>query len=286
VITVQNVSMQFGRYRVVDGCSIEIGEGTITGLIGPNGAGKTTMFNIIAGFLKPTGGRITLGDRDITGMPPHRLFHLGVVRTFQIPHEFSQMSVLENLVVVPPHQAGENVLQSLFRWAKVRSQERAVQRRAEEVLDFLKLRHLRDERAGNLSGGQKKLLELGRTMMTDAKVVLLDEPGAGVNRTLLGQLADFIRTLNRDRGYTFCIIEHDMDLIASLCHPVIVMAHGKVLAQGDMTQIRANQEVREAYLGGSLAEEEPEVQHGGGRLPNAAAGFSEGSDPLPAGAPT
>ena len=256
MIEIQEVSKRFGGIVAVDRCSFAIETGTITGLIGPNGAGKTTLFNIIAGFMTPTAGRILLDGRDITGLPPHRLFHQGLVRTFQIPHEFGRMTTLENLMVVPPGQDGENVLNAWFRPFRVAAGEREVQRRAEEVLAFLNLDHVGDELAGNLSGGQKKLLELGRTMMTEARMVLLDEPGAGVNRTLLAALADSIRRLNRERGYTFCIIEHDMDLIAELCDPVIVMAEGKVLTQGGFDQVRQNREVLEAYLGGLTMEAE------------------------------
>jgi branched-chain amino acid transport system ATP-binding protein len=250
LIVIDRISKQFGGIVAVDECSFRIEKGTITGLIGPNGAGKTTLFNIIAGFMAPTGGRILLDGRDVTGLPPHRLFHQGLVRTFQIPHEFARMTTLENLMVVPPDQDGENVINAWFRPFRVATREREVRRRAEEVLAALKLDHVRDELAGNLSGGQKKLLELARTMMTDASVVLLDEPGAGVNRTLLAELAESIRRLNRERGYTFCIIEHDMDLIAELCDPVVVMAEGRVLAQGGFDEVRRNREVLEAYLGG------------------------------------
>ncbi len=250
MIVIDDVSKSFGGLRAVDHCSFEIPAGSITGLIGPNGAGKTTLFNMIAGAFRPTSGRILLQGRDVTGWPPHRLFHAGLVRTFQIPHEFSRMTVRENLMVVPPGQAGERLSLAWLAPGRVRAQEAEVRRKADEVLDFLQISHVADELAGNLSGGQKKLLELGRTMMTDAKVVLLDEPGAGVNRTLLGKLADAILRLNQERGYTFCVIEHDMDLIAKLCHPVVVMAHGSVLANGTMDEVRANAEVREAYLGG------------------------------------
>ncbi len=255
MIHVQNIVKSFGGLVAVDDCSFSITHGTITGLIGPNGAGKSTLFNIIAGFEQPNSGKIFLQDEDITGMPPHRLFHKGVVRTFQIPHEFDRMTVLENLMIVPPDQCGECVWSPLILWKRICRQEHTIRNRAEEVLDFLQLSHLAHELAGNLSGGQKKLLELGRTMMTDARVVLLDEPGAGVNRTLLGKLADDIRRLNSEWGYTFCIIEHDMDLIMHLCHPVVVMAQGKVLAQGSMQELRRNKLVQEAYLGGSVEEE-------------------------------
>jgi len=255
MIEIEHLSKRFGGIVAVDDCSFEIKKGTITGLIGPNGAGKTTLFNIVAGFLQPTSGRILLEGRDVTGLSPYQLFERGLVRTFQIPHEFARMTTLENLMVVPAGQSGENVINAWLRWRRVRAQEQAIRRRADEVLAFLKLGHLRDELAGNLSGGQKKLLELGRAMMADAKVVLLDEPGAGVNRTLLAELTRFIQHLNQDQGYTFCIVEHDMDLIAELCHPVVVMADGKVLGQGSMDEIRANEAVREAYLGGAVGGE-------------------------------
>ncbi len=257
MLAVDNIVKRFGGVTAVDGCSLRVETGSITGLIGPNGAGKSTLFNIAAGFIKPDAGTVTLDDRDVTGMPPHRLFHQGLVRTFQIPHEFERMTLRENLMIVPPMQAGENVLNPLFRPWRVAAQERELKARAEDVLEFLNLAHLADELAGRLSGGQKKLLELGRTMMTDARMVLLDEPGAGVNRTLLARLADDIRRLNRERGYTFCIIEHDMDLIASLCDPVVVMAQGKVLTAGTMAEVRRDPRVREAYLGGSVAAENP-----------------------------
>ncbi len=249
VILVENVSKSFGGLKAVSDCSLEVPEGTITGLIGPNGAGKSTLFGIIAGFIKPDSGRILLDGRDIAGTPPHRLFHLGLIRTFQIPHEFSRMTVRENLMMVPAGQKGESLAVSWLRWRAVREQEQQIADKVQDVLEFLQLAPLADELAGRLSGGQKKLLDIGRAMMTDAKVVLLDEPGAGVNRTLLGQIVETIRRLNRERGYTFCLIEHDMDMVAELCDPVIVMAQGTVLARGTMAEIRANEAVREAYLG-------------------------------------
>lgn len=249
MIQVEAVSKRFGGVHAVSDCTLSVETGSITGLIGPNGAGKTTLFNMIAGLFAPSSGRIVLDGKDVTGLSPHELFHKGLLRTFQIAHEFSTMTVLENLMMVPDRQHGETLVNTWFARGKVRAQERAIREKAEEVIDFLKISHLTHERAGNLSGGQKKLLELGRTMMVDAKVVLLDEVGAGVNRTLLAEIGDAILKLNAERGYTFCMIEHDMDFIARLCDPVIVMAEGTVLATGTAAEVRANETVIEAYLG-------------------------------------
>jgi len=248
MITVENLHRHFGGFRAVDGSSIVIEEGSITGLIGPNGAGKTTLFNVIAGVLSPTSGTVTMGGEDITGMPPHELFHKGLLRTFQIAHEFSSMSVLENLMMVPGGQTGETLWNTWFGRRRIADEERALTAKACEVLEFLTIDHLKDEKAGHLSGGQKKLLELGRTMMVDAKIVFLDEVGAGVNRTLLNTIGDAILRLNKERGYTFCMIEHDMEFIGKLCNPIIVMAEGKVLTKGTIDEIKANEQVIEAYL--------------------------------------
>lgn len=258
MISIQSLSKSFGGVHAVNECSFDIRKGSITGLIGPNGAGKTTLFNMIAGAFPPSSGRILFEGRDVTGWSADRLFHIGIVRTFQIPHEFEKMTALENLMVVPPYQKGEVLLQSWMAWRAVCAQEAEVRRKADEVLEFLQLAHIRDTLAGNLSGGQKKLLELGRTMMTEAKVVLLDEPGAGVNRTLLAKLADMIRQLRDERGYTFCLIEHDMDLISRLCDPVVCMAQGTVLCQGSFQEVRANEDVLEAYLGSAAHQDHKE----------------------------
>jgi branched-chain amino acid transport system ATP-binding protein len=256
MIKVESVSKNFGGVQAVNDVSIEIQKGSITGLIGPNGAGKTTLFNIIAGDLKPSQGRIFLDNQEISGLPPHTLFHMGLLRTFQIAHEFSKLTVLENLMMVPAGQSGENLLNTWLRFSKVKEEEKEVRDKAREVIDFLKISHLTHEQAGNLSGGQKKLLELGRTMMVDAKIVLLDEVGAGVNRTLLNEIGDAIIRLNQERGYTFCMIEHDMDFIGRLCDPVIVMADGALLAQGTAEEVKANEDVIEAYLGTGLKNQE------------------------------
>ena len=252
MIVVDDLHKHFGGFHAVDGATLEIQKGSITGLIGPNGAGKTTLFNVIAGNLQPTAGRVTMDGEDITGLPPHELFHKGLLRTFQIAHEFSSMTVRENLMMVPAGQSGEAIWNAWFGRKKIAEEERELLKKADEVLEFLTIDHLRDEKAGNLSGGQKKLLELGRTMMVDAQIVFLDEVGAGVNRTLLNTIGDAIIRLNKERGYTFCMIEHDMDFIGRLCDPVIVMAEGKVLAEGSADAIMQNEQVIEAYLGTGL----------------------------------
>ena len=252
MIRVENLHKYFGGLHAVDNASLEIKAGSITGLIGPNGAGKTTLFNIIAGVYKPTSGHVFLDDEDITGIAPHDLFKRGLLRTFQIAHEFSSLTVRENLMMVPGNQSGENLIDAWFRPKKVMAEEDAIRAKANDVIDFLQLSHVAEERAGNLSGGQKKLLELGRTMMVDAKIVFLDEVGAGVNRTLLNTIGDAILRLNQERGYTFCMIEHDMDFIGRLCDPVIVMAEGSVLAEGSVEDVKSNEQVIEAYLGTGL----------------------------------
>ncbi len=250
ILAVEALTRSFGGLTAVNRCSFEIEAGRITGIIGPNGAGKTTIFNMVAGALPPSSGRILFDGEDVAGLPTHEMFHRGIVRTFQIPHEFGRLTVLENLMVVPAAQPGERLWRVWTSPAGVRRRERDVREQAEKALRFLTLWEVRDELAMNLSGGQKKLLELGRAMMTEPRLVLLDEPGAGVNPTLLVKLRDMIRHLNRRLGYTFVIIEHDMDLIASLCERVIVLAEGSVLTEGPMAAVRRDSRVIDAYLGG------------------------------------
>ncbi|MDC6471058.1 ABC transporter ATP-binding protein [Litorivicinus sp.] len=251
-MVVENLHKRFGGVHAVNGASLTIRPGSITGLIGPNGAGKTTLFNVIAGLYQPTAGRVFLDGEDITGLKPHELFHKGVLRTFQLAHEFKTLTVRDNLMMVPPNQAGESLLNTWFQPSLVRANEEEVRAKADEVIEFLEIEHVADEFAGNLSGGQKKLLELGRTMMVDAKIVFLDEVGAGVNRTLLHKIGDAIIKLNQERNYTFCLIEHDMEFVARLCDPVICMAEGAVLAEGTIDEVKNNEQVIEAYLGTGL----------------------------------
>ena len=249
MITLKNISKSFGGLQAVRNVSIEIKKGTITGLIGPNGAGKTTLFNIIAGFYKADSGSITLDHQDISGLRSDELFEKGLLRTFQIAHEFENLTVRENLMMVPSHQTGENIVNTWLFSKKIKHEEKINYERASEVMDFLGLDHLQNEKAGILSGGQKKLLELGRTMMVDAKIVLLDEVGAGVNKTLLKKISKSIARLNTERGYTFFMIEHDIDFISELCDPIIVMTEGSVLTSGSAEKIKNNDQVIEAYLG-------------------------------------
>ena len=249
ILQVDNLSKYFGGLAAVSKCSLKIKKGSITGIIGPNGSGKTTLFNIIAGNLKPSDGSVLFQGENITGIPSYELFSKGLLRTFQIAHEFTHLTVLENLMMVPGNQSGEKLVNALFKPKIVNVEEKKIKKKALEVIDFLNLKHLSKELAGNLSGGQKKLLELGRTMMVDAKLVLLDEVGAGVNRTLLKDIGSAILRLNKEKGYTFCMIEHDMDFISRLCDPVIVMAEGSVLFKGTSAEVKNNEQVIESYLG-------------------------------------
>ena len=249
ILEVDKISKYFGGLAAVSDCSLKIKKGSITGIIGPNGSGKTTLFNLIAGNLKSSEGKVFFNNKDITNIPSYELFSKGLLRTFQIAHEFTNLTVLENLMMVPGNQSGENLAQALFKPGLIKKEEIKVKQKAVEVTDFLNLKHLSNELAGNLSGGQKKLLELGRTMMVDAKLVLLDEVGAGVNRTLLKDIGSAILRLNKEQGYTFCMIEHDMEFISRLCNPVIVMAEGSVLFEGTSEEVKKNEKVIESYLG-------------------------------------
>lgn len=248
LLVVDNVTKRFGGVVAVDGCSLCIRRGTITGLIGPNGAGKTTLFNMIAGVYRPDAGRIWFEGERIDGLPPHAIFARKIARTFQLARALKRMTVLENLLLVPEQQRGENLFNAWLHPRQVYAQEQALRERAEEILQRVKLHYLRHEYAGNLSGGQKKLLELARTMMSDASCILLDEPGSGVNPTLMQELVGHIQHLQA-LGRTFLLIEHDMDLVMEICNPVIVMSHGRTLMEGTPWQVRNDPRVIEAYLG-------------------------------------
>ncbi len=253
LLEVRGLSKSFGGLKAVDHCSFGVERGTITGLIGPNGAGKTTVFNLITGFITPDSGSVLLDGQDITRLRPDQVFARGLCRTFQIPREHLSMSVLENLLLVPFRQAGERWWTAMIGGRRVRDEEAALLKKAREVLEYLQLTHVENEYAGNLSGGQKKLLELGRTLMAEPKLILLDEPAAGVNRTLLKSIVSNIRFLADERGITFLLIEHDMNMVMSLCDPVIVLSEGRKLAEGHPEAVRSDKAVLEAYLGGQYA---------------------------------
>jgi branched-chain amino acid transport system ATP-binding protein len=249
-LSIRDVRKHFGGIRAVDGVSFEVNTGRITGLIGPNGAGKTTLFNLITAIHRLDKGEIVFQGKRIDGLRPDQIFHKKIFRTFQVTKEFRQMTVLENLMIVPPEQVGERIWYTWFRQGLIRRQEKEIQDKALEILEFTDLIHLKDDYAGILSGGQKKLLELAKSMMADPELVLLDEPGAGVNPALMKKLVDKIRTLQQTKQMAFLLIEHDMDMIMSLCEPVIVMSEGKKLAEGTPEEIKKDERVLEAYLGG------------------------------------
>ena len=246
-----NLSKSFGGFRAVTGMSLDVKKGLITGLIGPNGAGKSTMFNLISGVLRSDSGYVRLFGRDITSEPVYRIARHGLVRTFQISREMARMTIYENLMLAARQQVGEQLPALWFSSRTISRQEQEIAERALKVLSQVKLSNVADEYAGNVSGGQKKLLEIGRVLMADPEVILLDEPGAGVNPTLMGLLADTIIRLKEEFGKTILIVEHDMDLIARLCDRVVVMAQGSLLCEGTFAEVTGNRQVLDAYLGGT-----------------------------------
>ncbi|MBI3826874.1 MAG: ABC transporter ATP-binding protein [Candidatus Rokubacteria bacterium] len=248
LLAVRDVVKRFGGVEALAGCSLDVAAGSITGLIGPNGAGKTTLFNVVSGLTAPEAGRIALGGARIDGRPGHAIARLGLARTFQIPRPLARMTVLENLLVYAPDQAGERLRGLVSRPKTIARQEASIRARANEILRFMELAPLASDPAGTLSGGQKKLLELARALMGDPRIILLDEPGAGVNPTLMRSLVARIRELHA-RGVTFLLIEHDMDLVTELCDPVIVLAEGRRLVEGPFAEVRRDPRVLEAYLG-------------------------------------
>jgi len=251
MLQISNINKSFGGLKVLNNLSFKIKKGSISGLIGPNGAGKTTLFNVINGSIKPDSGSVLLNNYELIGLQPHELFEIGVLRTFQIPHEFFSLTVLDNLLVVPPNKIGETFFGQWFFEKKIKKIEEINVKKAKNILNILGLSHLEKEYAGNLSGGQKKLLELGRVMMVEPKIILLDEVGAGVNKTLLKKISNIIKKLNKEKKYTFIMIEHDLDFISKLCDTIIVMAEGQFLTQGNIQQIKSNQKVIDIYLGKS-----------------------------------
>jgi ABC-type branched-subunit amino acid transport system ATPase component len=252
MLTVENLAKEFDGLTAVNDLNFTVEPNTISGLIGPNGAGKTTTFNMIAGHLKPSGGKIYFDGREITNLRPHQTFQLGIVRTFQIPRPFSGMTVLENLTMVPRNQIGEKIWNNWLRNNAVEREEQQIREKANGLLEFLNLSDLQNEYSGNLSGGQLKLLELGRALMSDPKMILLDEPAAGVNPTLLEEIIDRIRDIH-SQGVTFLIIEHNMELVMRLCSSILVMAEGDILMRGGPEEVRSDPRLIDAFLGGGAS---------------------------------
>jgi branched-chain amino acid transport system ATP-binding protein len=251
ILSLREVHKFFGGIRAVDGVSLDVASHRITGLIGPNGAGKTTLFNVISGLYKPDSGEVFFKGERIDHLPLHQTFRKGLCRTFQISRELKLMTVLENLMLVPSNQEGEKLWKTWFLPGRVHGQESEIREKAEHSLDSVGLLHLKDEYAGNLSGGQKRLLELARTMMAEPELILFDEPGAGVNPAERRTLADHIRNLVDEKGISVFLIGHEMELVMDICNPIIVMDRGRKLTEGTPEEIRSDQKVLEVYLGGA-----------------------------------
>ncbi|NCR72474.1 MAG: ABC transporter ATP-binding protein [Microcystis aeruginosa LG13-12] len=249
LLSAKGLSKSFGGIRAVNNAYLDVPQGSITGLIGPNGAGKTTLFNLLSNFIRPDKGEVFLDGQPIHQLPPYQIALKGCVRTFQVARVLSRLTVLENMLLASPGQTGENFLKVWFQGAKIRQQEQENRAKALDILDSIGLGEKAHDYAGALSGGQRKLLEIGRALMTEPKLILLDEPAAGVNPTLIGQISDHIIEWNNRQGITFLIIEHNMDVIMSLCHHVWVLAEGTNLADGIPSEIQKNERVLKAYLG-------------------------------------
>jgi branched-chain amino acid transport system ATP-binding protein len=252
MLRVNELSKEFGGVKAVDAVSFDLALDRITGLIGPNGAGKTTLFNLIAGSLRPSSGSVTFEGERIDGRPPHAIFAAGIARTFQIPRPFAAMTVLENLMMAPRRQSGERFWKNWLEPRHIIAEERTLRERARALLTFVGLEMLANEPARVLSGGQRKLLEFARVLMAEPKLILLDEPGAGINPALLATLMEKISAV-RKSGIGFLIIEHNMDLVMSLCQPILVMANGALLLEGSADEVRRDPRVQDAYLGGAAA---------------------------------
>ena len=248
ILAIQNVSLNFGGLKALNGASFDVEQGSLTGLIGPNGAGKTTLFNCISGLYRPTGGAVNFQGKAITGLSPEKVTASGLIRTFQLARGFPRMSVFDHLLLYGQHQPGESLLSGLFGAAPARQREQELHDKAWAIIKRLKLERIVNHFPGDVSGGQKKLLEIGRALMTDPQMLLLDEPMAGVNPTLVNEIGDHLLALKAD-GITILLIEHDMPLIRRLCDEVIVMAEGAFMARGKFDDIAANTQVQEAYLG-------------------------------------
>jgi len=248
ILEVEDVVKRFGGILAVDGATLDVEDGSVTALIGPNGAGKTTLFNVITGFYKADRGSIRFQGREIVRRPPHLIARLGMVRTFQITKALARMPVIDNMMLAAPDQPGEHLVNLIVRPGATRRREREVRERADELLELFQLGRLRDEYAGVLSGGQRKLLEFARALMADPRMLLLDEPMAGINPTLGARLLEHMHTLREERGMTFLFVEHDMEVVMGLARTITVLHYGEVLAEGTPAEIQANPRVQEVYL--------------------------------------
>jgi neutral amino acid transport system ATP-binding protein len=256
ILEIRDVYKRFGGILAVNGSTFDVEEGSVTALIGPNGAGKTTLFNVITGFYRGERGSIRFRGQEIMRRPPYVIARLGMVRTFQITKALARMPVMDNMMLAAPEQPGEHLLNLIVRPGAARGREREVRGRAEELLELFQLRRLADEYAGTLSGGQRKLLEFARALMAEPSMLLLDEPMAGINPTLGARLLEHMHQLRRERGMTFLFVEHDMEVVMGHSDRVIVMAEGRVIAQGPPEDVRRDQRVIDAYLGGGAVSEQ------------------------------
>jgi neutral amino acid transport system ATP-binding protein len=256
IFEAEGVVKRFGGIRAVNGATMKVQRGSITALIGPNGAGKTTFFNLITGFYKADHGAVSFDGVSIAGKPSYAIARLGMVRTFQITKALAAMPVIDNMMLAAPDQPGEKLRNIVFHPAKSRAREKEVREEAMELLEVFNLTKLADAYAGTLSGGQRKLLELARALMTKPRFLLLDEPMAGINPTLGRRLLDHMQRLRKEDGVTFLFVEHDMEVVMNHSDRVIVMAEGRVIADGEPHEVRADQAVIDAYLGGAKTDEE------------------------------
>jgi len=249
MLRIEDLTKDFGGLRAVNHCSFEMPEGVIFGLIGPNGSGKTTVFNLITGFLPPTTGRVFFKDQEITGLPPYVIAQLGIARTFQLVRVFHRLTVMENLLMAPKHQAGENLLLGMLRVPRVRRQEQEAIERAMSLLAVMGMENLADEYCGNLSFAEQKMVGITRALMTDPDLILLDEPASGINPSLVNQILDYIRKLRDEQGKTFLVVEHDMPVIMNLCDRIAVLNYGEKISEGTPDEVSNAPEVIDAYLG-------------------------------------
>jgi len=249
MLKAEGIVKDFGGLRAVNNCSIEVEKGSIVGLIGPNGAGKTTLFNVITGMYEPDAGKVTFKGEDISGLRPDQICQKGITRTFQVSRELKIMTLIENVMLAFKDQSGEGIIRGILNTANVKQQERENLKKALEILNALKLYDLRNESVAILSGGQRKMLELGQALATEPKMLLLDEPTAGSTVTETGMMVNFIRRMREEQELTFLIVEHKMEVIMGLCDKIIVISYGEKLMEGSADEVRQNEQVREAYLG-------------------------------------